>query len=281
MKKIIAFCILCFILIIPNRAFAFQGYTYADADIPIDLIINGSFISSDVPPFISYDTTYVPIRVISNVLGADSVTWEHGTATIKKGAVTIQLTENQNVGYVNGNKVALRGSVKLVNGRCFVPVRFIAESFGASVGWDPVYYNVHIDKAGITVAQAYRKTLYSNDEVFWLGRIIEAESSGEPNKGKVAVGNVILNRVKSKEFPNTIYGVIFDRKNGVQFEPIINNTIYNTPSNASIISAKHALNNTNFVGNSLFFLNPRTASSSWITNNRVFYTTIANHDFYL
>ena len=119
------------------------------------------------------------------------------------------------------------------------------------------------------------------DEIFWLGRIIEAESSGEPASGKVAVGNVILNRVKSNEFPNTIYTVIFDRTHGVQFEPIMNGSIYNTPSAESMISAKRALRGENIAGNSLYFLNPRTAANSWISNNRPYYMTIHNHDFYL
>ena len=163
----------------------------------------------------------------------------------------------------------------------YVPVRFVSETFGAKVGWDATYYTVQIEKKGITVNGSLIDRRYTIDEIFWLGRIIEAESAGEPVRGKVGVGNVVLNRVKSPEFPNTIYEVIFDRKYGVQFEPILNGTIYNTPSNESIISAKRALRGENMVGESLYFLNPRIAQSNWITNNRTYYTTIKNHDFYL
>ena len=120
-----------------------------------------------------------------------------------------------------------------------------------------------------------------NDAVYWLARIVEAEAGGEPFKGKVAVGEVILNRVESDEFPNTIWGVIFDDKFGIQFEPVANGTIYNTPSSESIKAAKTALNGSNYIGNCLYFLNPTIAQSNWITKNREYYTTISNHEFYV
>ena len=56
---------------------------------------------------------------------------------------------------------------------------------------------------------------------------------------------------------------------------------YNTPSEESIKAAKTALSGSNYVGESLYFLNPTIASSNWIVKNRDFYTTIANHDFYV
>ena len=117
--------------------------------------------------------------------------------------------------------------------------------------------------------------------MYWLSRIIEAEAGGEPFKGKVAVGEVILNRVKCKEFPDTIWGVIFDKNFGIQFEPVANGTIYNTPSEDSILAAKTALNGSDYVGKCLYFLNPTIAKSTWITKNREYYTTISKHEFYV
>ena len=99
--------------------------------------------------------------------------------------------------------------------------------------------------------------------------------------GKIGVGNVVLNRVRHKDFPNTIYTVIFDKKYGVQYEPVINNTIYDTPEPESIKAAKFSLNGFNTVGNCLYFFNPVTATNSWIKENRIFYKTIGNHDFYI
>ena len=66
---------------------------------------------------------------------------------------------------------------------------------------------------------------YSEDDLYWLSRIIEAESKGEPMEGKIAVGNVIINRRESPDFPDSIYEVIFEKTSGkYQFTPVKNNT---------------------------------------------------------
>jgi hypothetical protein len=121
---------------------------------------------------------------------------------------------------------------------------------------------------------------YREDEVFWLGRIIHAESEGEPLLGKIAVGNVVLNRVKSAYYPNTIYGVIFDRKYGVQFSPVLDGSIYNTPSYNSVLAAKICLEGYSLAEGVFFFLAPEYATSSWIPQSRKYAFTIGNHDFY-
>ncbi|CAK7046865.1 cell wall hydrolase [Tissierella sp.] len=122
---------------------------------------------------------------------------------------------------------------------------------------------------------------YSDADLLWLARIIEAEASGEPYNGKVAVGNVILNRVNSKEFPNTIYGVIFEYYGSIpQFSPVAEGTIYNTPSKESINAAKDALNGARPVGNSTYFFNPAKAAGTWIVKNKTYVTKIGGHSFY-
>lgn len=124
-------------------------------------------------------------------------------------------------------------------------------------------------------------TNIDDDAVFWLARIISAESKGESLEGQIAVGNVVLNRVKSPEFPNTIYGVIFDDRWGGQFEPVRNGTIYLDPTAQSIQAAKQCLSGVNNIGNCLYFLAPDLAQNFWIPQNREYVTTIGCHDFYL
>lgn len=119
------------------------------------------------------------------------------------------------------------------------------------------------------------------DAVYWLSRIISAESKGESLEGQIAVGNVVLNRVKSPEFPNTIYGVIFDDRWGGQFEPVRNGTIYLEPTAQSVQAAKQCLSGVNNIGNCLYFLAPDLAQNFWIPQNREYVTTIGCHDFYL
>lgn len=122
---------------------------------------------------------------------------------------------------------------------------------------------------------------YNDDDLYWLSRLIEAEAQGEGYIGKVAVGNCVLNRVLSKDYPNNVVKVIFDTNYGVQYQPISNGKIYNTPSVSSIQAAVAALEGARPVGNSMFFYNPKKSTSSWIANNRRYYTTIGNHNFHL
>ncbi|SCG83047.1 Spore cortex-lytic enzyme SCLE [Proteiniborus sp. DW1] len=121
----------------------------------------------------------------------------------------------------------------------------------------------------------------SNTDLYWLSRIIHAEAGGEPYRGKVAVGNVVLNRVASSDFPNTIKGVIFEYYKGIpQFSPVEDGTIYNSPSEESIQVAKDALNGVKPVGASTYFFNPDKAAGKWIINNKTYVTRIGGHVFY-
>lgn len=121
-----------------------------------------------------------------------------------------------------------------------------------------------------------------DDKIFWLSRIIHAEAQGETYIGKVAVGNVVLNRVVSDKFPNTIYGVIFDKQYGhTQFSPVLDGSIYNTPNKDSVKAAMEALDGERPAEEALYFLNPRKATNFWIVRNREFLLTIEGHDFYL
>lgn len=122
---------------------------------------------------------------------------------------------------------------------------------------------------------------YNSDDLYWLARIIEAEAKGESYNGKVAVGNVILNRVKSKDFPNTVYNVIFEYFGNIpQFSPVQEGTIYNTPSQESIKAAKEAINGSRPVGDATYFFNPSKAAGSWIVKNKSYVSTIGGHTFY-
>lgn len=121
---------------------------------------------------------------------------------------------------------------------------------------------------------------YSQEDLLWLARAISAEARGEPFLGQVAVGAVILNRVESPKFPNTIKGVIFESFGGVhQFSCVADGSIYREPSESAIQAAKEALRGVDPTDGSLYFYNPElTSSSNWIRTRPVV-RTIANHVF--
>ncbi len=131
-----------------------------------------------------------------------------------------------------------------------------------------------------TTITASRSSSYDTD-LYWLSRIIHAEAEAEPYKGKVAVGNVVLNRVSSSLFPSTVKGVIFEYFGTIpQFSPVADGTIYNNPSQDSINAAKDALNQVNYVGTSTYFFNPDKSAGTWIVNNKTFVVRIGDHAFY-
>jgi len=285
MKTLIPALILAFSFILPF----FGGNTTVSAstapqEAPVCMTVNGRYIKTDTPACLKDGYTLIPIRSLSNALSADSVTWNEKTssATIQRKGTVIVLTKNSKTALVNNKKVSMDTKAQIMNGRFYVPVRFVAETFDTRVSWDASTYTVNITAAGVTVPQSMVGSRgYSDQDLYWLSRIVHAESQGEPMKGKIGVANVVINRVKSPLYDDNIYDVIFDRNYGVQFTPVLNGTIYQTPLGDSIIAAKRALSGEIHAGESLYFLNPVIATSDWIVNNRKFYKTIGNHDFYL
>lgn len=134
--------------------------------------------------------------------------------------------------------------------------------------------------ASLAATASNSNSTYSTD-LYWLSRIIHAEAEAESYEGKLAVGNVVLNRVNSKEFPSTVKGVIFEYFQGIpQFSPVEDGTIYNTPGQASIEAAKSALNGTRPVGSCTYFFNPDKSAGRWIVENKTYVKRIGNHVFY-
>ena len=102
-----------------------------------------------------------------------------------------------------------------------------------------------------------------------------AEARGETYKGQVAVAAVVLNRVRSASFPNTISGVIYQTN---AFTCVNNGSINNTPDSSCIRAARDAMNGWDPTGGCLYYYNPKTASDSWI-RTRTVKTVIGNHSF--
>ena len=125
---------------------------------------------------------------------------------------------------------------------------------------------------GITVGSIPAAT---QANISLLARIISAEARGEPYEGQVAVGAVVLNRVKHPSFPNTLAGVIyqpgaFTAVDDGQINAQLHTTVY--------AAARDALNGWDPSGGAIYYYNPRTAKSAWIRTRPVI-CTIGNHVF--
>ena len=108
-----------------------------------------------------------------------------------------------------------------------------------------------------------------------LAKLVYAEARGEPYKGQVAVAAVVLNRVRSASFPNTISGVIYQRN---AFTCVNNGSINNAPDSSCIRAALDALNGWDPTGGCLYYYNPKTATDDWI-RTRTVQTVIGRHSF--
>ncbi len=226
--------------------------------------------------------TYVPMFKFADWLGSFTYSQNQNsyvtTASISGENLQISATENCLYIVANGRYFYTVGTVREIDGEVYVPIEPLVKALNSRTSKDSS--GIYSVSSGDTRLLKSASQVYREDEVLWLSRIISAEAKGESMQGKIAVGNVILNRVRSNQYPNTIYGVIFDKKYGVQFAPTANGAIYGTPTAESIIAAKICLEGYSLSNKILYFFNPRTASGAWVKNNREYAFTIGNHVFY-
>lgn len=254
-------------------------YDFPEGSASVNVTYNGRRVLEGEAAIID-DVTYVPLRSFSELMGAEKIEWNDKTktATVKKYNMTANVSQSTPYIEASGRYFYLSNPLKNINDRIFLPVRIAAKLFCVDVDWNSNNRTVVLKSTNKSFLSG--SEYYNSDDLYWLSRIINAEASGESLKGKIAVGNVVINRRASKSYPNTIYGVIFDRKNGTQFSPVAIGTIYKTPNAESVIAAKICLEGYTLSDSILFFMNPRIATNNWISKNRPFAFKIGNHNFY-
>ena len=236
--------------------------------------IDGTALGDD-ESWIENGTSYVTLAAFCRETGR-TLAWSSEAAQVEGSGLDLKAPFGEEYILSNGRALYMGEEVQVVNGRTVLPLRVLAEASGAKLTWDWDTATAALNTRNATPPQAN----YDSEDLYWLSRIISAESRGEPLLGQIAVGNVVLNRVKSAQFPSTIKDVIFDRQYAVQFTPVANGTIYQEPAALAVLAAKMCLEGASVVGNSLYFYAPAVSASSWIAQNRVYYTAIGNHHFY-
>ena len=279
-KLILAFATASlFCLMLSLSVSAAQKYNFPEGAADVNITLNSRAVLDGEAAIID-SVTYVPLRSFSELCGANSVSWDASTrtATVKKYNLVAKISDRKNYIEANGRYIYLTAPVKNIDDRLFVPIRPISLIFSLDVDWNSNSRTVVLKNTTKVFKSA--KEVYNENDLYWLARIINAEAGGESLMGKIAVGNVVINRKNSRSFPNSIYGVIFDRKYGTQFSPVAIGTIYKTPNAESIIAAKICLEGYTVSDEILYFMNPRLATSNWISKNRPFAFRIGNHNFY-
>ena len=171
-------------------------------------------------------------------------------------------------GYYNGSIDGIYGSKTLE------AVKYFQRKNGLTV--DGIAGPATLRAMGITSSGTSSSSSSNNtSNVNLLARVIYGESRGEPYAGQVAVGAVVMNRVKSSSFPNTIAGVVY--QSGA-FDAVTDGQINLSPDSTAQKAAQDALNGWDPSYGAIYYFNPSTATNKWIWSRPVT-VTIGKHRF--
>ena len=176
-------------------------------------------------------------------------------------------TKLKNWGYYNGSVDGIYGS------KTVEAVKYFQRKNGLTA--DGIAGTKTLSAMGINNSGSSGATASNDSNLNLLSRLIYGEARGEPYVGQVAVGAVVLNRVKSSSFPNTIAGVIY--QNGA-FDVVSDGQINLVQNSTAKKAAQDALNGWDPSYGAIYYFNPNTATSKWIWS-RPMTVTIGKHRF--
>jgi spore germination cell wall hydrolase CwlJ-like protein len=160
-------------------------------------------------------------------------------------------------------------SLYLIANRYGIPINYLRK---ANNEWDnTIYVGQKLVLPGIINGKSTSTGVipYTASDVDLLARLIRAEAESQPYSAKVAVGAVVVNRVQSSQWPNTISGVIYQRINGYyQFSPTLNGTINKPADQASINAAYDALRGADPTNGAMFYFDD-SATNQWLWSKPV------------
>ena len=238
----------------------------------VTVLISGGRAPSAFYGEMKNGTTYAPVREFAIAMGAASVIRAGNTVSVSANGLALSATAGDIYIEANGRYLYVPEGCLAIGDGVYAPVRVLAEAFGAEVDWNGDFLIARVTPGSAPISS---ETPYSDEDLYWMSRIITAEARGESFEGQIAVGNVVMNRIASELFPDTVYAVVFD---GIQFTPAVSGAIYNTPTEQCILAAKLALEGVRTVGDSLFF---SATTSCWADNNRAYSGAIGGHHFYV
>lgn len=181
--------------------------------------------------------------------------------------VTTIQTKLKRWGYYNGNIDGIYGSQTLA------AVKYFQRKNGLTV--DGIAGTRTLQAMGIYTSSSSSGSSSNANNLNLLARLVYGEARGEPYTGQVAVAAVVLNRVKSSNFPNTVSGVIYESG---AFDAVRDGQINLTPNSTAKKAAQDALNGWDPSYGAIYYFNPSTATNKWIWS-RPMTVTIGRHRF--
>lgn len=197
-------------------------------------------------------------------------------ADVVEEALTLTAAADKKYIAANGRYLYVQQGNILIDGQVAVPIQVLAKVYNLTMNYYTAANAAFLFREeGASPYLTDGDSYYDEDDLYWLSHIINAESGNQSLLGKIAVGNVVMNRVASRKFPNSVYGVLFQKN---QFSPAASGSIYRDPNAESIIAAKLVLEGAVAVKNALFF--NRAGMNTYASRNRAYVTTIGAHSFY-
>lgn len=240
------------------------------------LLIDGQAAPADIGLIQRSGVTYVALAPMATALIPETqISWDGTTVKLFTDHLTLTACVGEHYLVANGRYLYLPKGVEIVNNMVTVPLWAVAKAMDAQIGWDSATGTVLVTRGSGAIQPG--EAFYNQEDLFWLSRVIFAESGNQSLQGKLAVGNVVMNRVASPIYPDTVKGVLAQKN---QFSTYKNGALANrTPNESCIIAAKLVLDGAvvEETRNALYF---DSSVQSWASRNRQHIATIGDHKFY-
>lgn len=243
-----------------------------------DFLIDGQPVHADTNCVWVKSVLYVALKPTVRELAPEAeYHWDSKTktATVTTSNLTLSAKVGNLYAVANGRYLYIQNTVRMEGDQVYIPLKVLTQAFDAKQSYDEKTDIVQVQRGSGAILSGDQ--FYNKDKLFWLSRVIYAESGNQSLKGKVAVGNVVMNRVKSKKFPNSIVGVL-SQKN--QFSTYQGGALANRkPNQSSVIAAKLVLDG-GVVAETKGALYFDSLVNSWSSRNRTFLCKLGGHNFY-
>lgn len=264
-------CLLCAVFCISAAADEAEEMSFTESPVFIDGLLS-------CRGYTVGENTYLPIETACALFGYEAkADFDNETNTLTVMIENVKLTVCTTDKFFTANDRCfyLPDGYVEVDSQPAIPLEAVAKLFDLSIECDPytgVYDLGTENKSLLSNADEY----YGEEDLYWMSRVISYEAGNQSLEGQIGVGAVVMNRVRSDKFEDTVKDVIFSPG---QFGAVDSDAIYLDPYDMGVIAAKLVLEGYNTVGDALYF-HQGEYSEKWTIGNEYFVVKIGVHNFF-